>query len=388
MPCSAETRTSCRADGADASVSSASTDRSFASVEQVAATSPYGGRVGPEELAGHRSSDAVNTNTASDLVRSHDSVVTSVPANVRSSGNYLKVAADGASESEPPSDSKTNTGASTPHFEEVSHVTLAGHTHTLVDVHGYVNKDFDSHVSPVPVDAGSTGHSATGPHPATPSPRDDSTIGRGVSIPSPSSPAAHTHADRACPSPSGRSSDTSTPAHFHDQLHDEAIGEVAGAIRRTPKGTTRMIALLSLAAAIAANAVPPNNFFGYVNGYQCGQGSACYTQPTVTLCLLCCSQWCSYGGFLAECQTGCAPNMPGGKGGNTPESVVVASVAQVAAEIQSGKLSGDVLVKSVDFLVMACNDGDENVAKFARLVASETPLVSSMVAHSEQGKGI
>lgn len=159
------------------------------------------------------------------------------------------------------------------------------------------------------------------------------------------------------------------PAHIDDQLAATA-SEVAGALRRTRKGTSRMMALLALAASVAASAHVVDVTRGYANGKDCAAGSGCLTKPTVTDCLLCCGMWCNHSGFLGDCQNACIGGSP------SRSNSTVQQIAVIADEIRSNKLSGDDLAVAVSVIETAMRTDDVRVATFARIVGGETPMVN------------
>ena len=151
---------------------------------------------------------------------------------------------------------------------------------------------------------------------------------------------------------------------------DEADIHAQHGRSRAMRHCLKAAALLLLAAA--SNAFQPAGR-GYATGYECYLGSGCVFRATVTQCLLCCSAHCQ-GSLLGGCQDACIGMGPKGRTVATLEAI-----ASVGADIQSGNLNQNDLAAAIDFVVVASRDQDERIARAARLVASETPIVSALV---------
>jgi hypothetical protein len=177
-------------------------------------------------------------------------------------------------------------------------------------------------------------------------------------------------ADSSPLTPGSHSNDTPVAGRFIDPI-DNALAECSGALRRTHKGSARMVALLSLATALSALAHVQDVTRGYQNGWQCAQGSGCLGMPTLTDCFLCCGQYCWGGSLLSECQKACMGVPPPNGSG-----VTVQAIAVLADSIRSHRLEGNDLIAAVSTIELAMHHPDEHVAMAARAIGGETPLVN------------
>jgi integrase len=167
-------------------------------------------------------------------------------------------------------------------------------------------------------------------------------------------------ADSLSPTPGDHDNDTPVAGRFTD-THADAIAECAGAIRRTHKGSPRMVALLSLATALSALAHVQDVTRGYATGKECYWGSPAHLMPTVAQCIDACAAACPQ--LLADCAIGCA--------GGYPPNEYVEAMRQARKSIDAGE--------NIDKAVLVIEAGmyhpDETVRIVATALGSETPFV-------------
>lgn len=314
-----------------------------------------------------------------------------------------------------PAPFSTHHAASTAHHEEVSHVTLTGHTpHTASRGSQYGT----THIQrTAPVDAG---HAVPLPRPDgirqnTPPIHDLAAEVGWVAQPG-RAPLA-TPAEVACSNQALATSDTPHGARIADavplagsgarvrtgalvphaltgtcpQASASATGlddtnakvEAIRSLGRSAVAVTNQesdvrnafmtAAAAILTLAVGASALQPVTR-GYANGKDCYWGSPAHWQPTVTLCVAECDKACPQ--FLSECALMCA--------GGTPPDQMIREVKDAALYIQSGGADPGNAIRLIE---IAAQHPDPDVRTLAVAMGGETPFVHVAAQREVPGFG-
>lgn len=122
---------------------------------------------------------------------------------------------------------------------------------------------------------------------------------------------------------------------------------------------------------------------GYATGKECWR-DRCQHEASVAECILCCNKQCT-GWLEPGCQDAC---FGGAKPGLPLAARTCLEVARASARISARGTStaSAVDIADVDFIVaIAARDPDPEVRHRARVIGLETPIVSTLLRHTEQG---